>query len=131
MRSVLRSNTHCTRGCDFHAESVALIILHHSATMDVEEAVCLWVLYRRMQRRRQRYRGYWIHPIFRDRLTASLYVTLYPNLQQYEPKLFSYFRMSVTSFDNLLELIREEITTDANAIRHFISPEEKLIVTLR
>jgi hypothetical protein len=39
--------------------------------------------------------------------------------------------MSVTSFDNLLELIKEEITADANAIRYCISPEEKLIVTLR
>jgi hypothetical protein len=37
--------------------------------------------------------------------------------------------MSVTSFDNLLELIKEEITADANAIRYGISPEEKLIVT--
>jgi hypothetical protein len=99
--------------------------------VDVEEAVCLWVLYRRMQRHRQGYRGYWVHPILRDILTANLYVTLYPNLRRYEPKFFNYFRMSVTSFDNLLELIKEEITADSNAIRYCISPEEKLIVTLR
>jgi hypothetical protein len=59
----------------------------------------------------------------RDRLTASLYVTLYPILRQYEPKFFNYFRMSVTSFDNLLELIKEEITADANEIRYCISPQ--------
>jgi hypothetical protein len=28
----------------------------------------------------------------------------------------SYFRMSIKSFDNLLELIKEEIKADANAI---------------
>jgi hypothetical protein len=98
-------------------EHVAIVFIHHSAKMDVEEAVSLWVLYRRMKRRRQRYRKYWVYPILRKRLTVSLYVTLYPSLRNYEAKLFSYFRMSIKSFDNLLELIKEEIKADANAIR--------------
>jgi hypothetical protein len=45
------------------------------------------------------------------------------------PKCFNYFRMSIKSFDNLLELIKEEIKADANAIRYCISPE--LICTSR
>jgi hypothetical protein len=99
--------------------------------MDVEEAVCVWVLYRRMKHLRQRYGKYWVHPILRNSLTTSLYVTLYPRLRNYEPKFFNYFRMPIKSFDNLLELITEEIKADANAVRYCISPEEKLIVTLR
>jgi hypothetical protein len=51
---------------------VALVFNHHSAKMDVEEAVCLWVLYRRMKRRRQSYRKHWVHPILRNRLTTIL-----------------------------------------------------------
>lgn len=39
--------------------------------------------------------------------------------------------MSIQSFNKLLENIREEITADKNAIRHCISPKEKLIITLR
>jgi hypothetical protein len=35
------------------------------------------------------------------------------------------------SFDNLLELIKEEIKAAANAIRYCISPEEKLICISR
>jgi hypothetical protein len=84
--------------------------------MGVEEAVCLWALYRRMKRRRQRYRKYWVHPILRNILTTSLYVALYPNLRNYGPKFFNYFRMSIKSFDNLLELIKEEIKADATGI---------------
>jgi hypothetical protein len=99
--------------------------------MDVEEDVCLWVLYRRMKRRRQRYRKYWVHPILRKRFTTSFYITLYPSLRNYEPKFFNYFRLSIKSFDNLLELIKEEIKADTHAIRYCISPEGKLIVTLR
>jgi hypothetical protein len=84
-----------------------------------------------MKRRRQRYRKYWVHPILRNRLTTSLYVTLYPSLRNHEPTFFNYFMMSIKSFDNLLELIKEEITTDANAIRYCISPEETLICISR
>lgn len=98
--------------------------------MDVKEACCLWITYRRMRRRR-RERAYWVHPILRERLTLSLYVTLYPSLRSYEPKFFNYFRMSIKSFDALLEKINHDIAADANAIRYCISPEEKLIVTLR
>jgi len=39
--------------------------------------------------------------------------------------------MSIQSFDDLLELIKGELTADENAIRYCISPEEKLIITLR
>jgi len=99
--------------------------------MDVADAICLWMLYRRRQRRRQNKRKYWVHPILQNRLTLSLYITLYPNLRVHEPKFFNYFRMSVQSFDWLLELIKEDITADENAIRYCISPEEKLIITLR
>jgi hypothetical protein len=109
---------------------VALVFIHHSAKMDMGEAVCLWILYRRMKRRRQRYRKYWVYPILRNRLTTNLYVTLYPSLRNYETKFFNYFRMSIKSFDNLLELIKEEIKADAKAIlcisRHALTRVDKL-----
>jgi hypothetical protein len=88
---------------------VAVVFIHHSAKMDVEESVCVWVLYRRMKRRRQRYRKYWVHPILRNRLTTSLYVTLYPSLRNYEPKFFNYFRMSnllITCWNSLRKKLR-------------------------
>jgi hypothetical protein len=89
--------------------------------MEVEEAVCLWFLYRRYKRQRQ----YWVHPILWDK------VTLYPKLRKYEPKFFSYFRMSVKSFDDLLEVIKGDIAPNSQCMRDTISPEEKLVITLR
>lgn len=99
--------------------------------MDVADVICLWILYRRRLRRRQKARKYWVHPILQNRLTSSLYITLYPSLRNYEPKFFNYFRTSIQSFDDLLELIKGELTADESAIRYCISPEEKLIITLR
>lgn len=93
--------------------------------MDVIDAICLWMLYRRRQRNRQKEQNYWVHPILQNRLTSSLHIKLYPSLRNYKPKFFNYFRMSIQSFDNLLELIKEEITADENAIRYCISSEKK------
>ncbi|KAL4125907.1 hypothetical protein QTP88_010144 [Uroleucon formosanum] len=98
--------------------------------MDYADAICLWILYRRRLHRRQKSRKYWVHPILQNRLTSSLYITLYPSLRNYEPTFFNYFRMSIQSFDDLLELIKGEFNADESAIRYCISPEEKLIITL-
>ena len=95
--------------------------------MEVEEAVCLWFLYRRYKRQRQ----YWVHPILRDKVTHSMFVTLYPKLREYEPKVFNYCRMSIKSFDDLLELIKDDIAPSSQCVRDTISPEEKLVITLR
>jgi len=99
--------------------------------MDVVDAVCLWVVHRRIRRQRQkRERKYWVHPILKTRLSFSLYITLYPKLREHDDKFFNYFRMSIKSFDDLLDIIKDDIA-DENAIRYCISPNEKLIVTLR
>ncbi|GBP72643.1 hypothetical protein EVAR_83153_1 [Eumeta japonica] len=40
--------------------------------MDAEVFACVWLLYRRYKRRRQRQREYWVHPILRDRLAHGI-----------------------------------------------------------
>ncbi|XP_027233858.2 uncharacterized protein [Penaeus vannamei] len=104
---------------------------HTQLVMDVEEVVCAWVLYRRLQRRRRRQRRYWVHPILKDRLTYGMFFTLYPKLREYEPKFFNYMRMSIKSFDDLLEQIQDDISSTSTMMRDCISPEEKLVITLR
>ncbi|CAH1995347.1 unnamed protein product [Acanthoscelides obtectus] len=108
-------------------QSVELLYL---SKMDVETVLTV-ILYRRWQKRRDRRRRYWVHPILSHRLTESQYIILYPKLRQFGPKFFNYFRMSIKSFDDLLALINDELVADKNAVRYSISPEEKLIITLR
>ncbi|CAH1979183.1 unnamed protein product [Acanthoscelides obtectus] len=98
--------------------------------MDVETVLTV-ILYRRWQKRRDRRRRYWVHPILSHRLTECQYIILYPKLRQFGPKFFNYFRMSIKSFDDLLALINDELVADKKAVRYSISPEEKLIITLR
>jgi hypothetical protein len=60
-----------------------------------------------------------------------MFVSLYPKLREYEPKFFNYFRMSIKYFDDLLELIKDDIAPSYQCVRDTISPEEKLVITLR
>ena len=83
------------------------------------DAVCLWVVHRRMRRRREmRERKYWVHPILKTRLSDSLYITLYPKLREHNENFFNNFRMSITSFDDLLKIIKDSVEADENAIRY-------------
>ncbi|CAH2085428.1 unnamed protein product [Euphydryas editha] len=79
--------------------------------MDSDTAVVLWLAYRRWKRRKRRKsRRFNVHPIRRDRMTHSMFISLYPKLREHDEKFFNYFRMSITSFDELLEIIQEDLT---------------------
>lgn len=72
-----------------------------------------------------------MHPILSDRLVHGQFVTLYPNLRMYDKIFFDYLRMSKKSFDELIELIRQDISSSETHLRPSVSPEEKLVITLR
>lgn len=59
-----------------------------------------------------------MHPILKDQLSHGLFMTLYPKLRMFEPKFFNYFRMLIKSFDELIELIREEISKHDTHMRN-------------
>ena len=99
--------------------------------MEVEEVACLWMLYRRCQRRKKKVRKYWIHPILHDRMTHGMFWTLYPKLRLHEGKFFNYMRMSMNTFDELLAELEPDITSTTTMMRDSVSPEEKLVITLR
>lgn len=61
----------------------------------------------------------------------SFYVILYLKLRDYNDKLFNYSRMSIISFNDLLDIIENDLRADETTIGYCISPEKKLIVTLR
>lgn len=65
------------------------------------------------------------------RMERGLHHTLYSELCADEKKFFNYFRMSKPTFDELLGLIRNDITRTDTIMRQSIKPEDKLAVTLR
>ena len=57
--------------------------------------------------------------------------TLMPELRQDEKHFYIYFRMPSECFDEILSLIKEDITKMDTNYREAISAEERLAITLR
>jgi hypothetical protein len=68
-----------------------------------------------------------VHPLLSDRSTKGLFNLFYNDLRKYEDKFFNYLRMSIKSFDELLELLQQDLTGQQTNMRGCISPVEKLV----
>ncbi|XP_056378939.1 uncharacterized protein LOC130274527 [Hyla sarda] len=64
-------------------------------------------------------------------MTHRVHSTLYVELWQHSDKFASHVRMSVSTFHDLLAHINEGIRRQDTHLRRSISPEERLIVTLK
>lgn len=98
--------------------------------MDFIETACVIALFRR-KFRKQRKKQYWVHPILSQRLLKGQFYKIYSDLRDHSHKFFSYYRMSIKSFDELLKIIGPKITYQESKWRKCIPPEERLSVTLR
>ena len=58
-------------------------------------------------------------------------MTLYEELRSDDKKFFNYFRMSINSFDELLNRLSPLLWKQDTRMRDSISPTERLAVTLR
>ncbi|XP_069839531.1 uncharacterized protein [Dendropsophus ebraccatus] len=79
----------------------------------------------------KRRRRYWVHPIVSQRYRKGHFHTLYTDLRRYPEKFFNFCRMSISSYDHLLTHLRIGLTHQDTDMRRCISPEERLMVTLR
>lgn len=103
-----------------------------SFKMEVEEiAAVLFYVRRRRKKRSEKKKRMWSHPFVGSRLLSGVFNRLYDDLRKYPNKFFNYVRMSISSFDELLILCKNDLTKQDTILRNAIRPEEKLFVTLR
>lgn len=76
-------------------------------------------------------RTFWIHPFNLVRESNKRFFTFYEEIRKYPNKFFEYYRMSISSFDELLEKLRPHITKKITKFRHPVCPEERLTITIR
>jgi len=79
----------------------------------------------------RKHRRYWVHPLHSSKEYDMKFQIFYDNLKKYPDKFFDYYRMSIQSFEELLEKVRKNLTKEITHLRNPISPEERLTVTLR
>ncbi|XP_077334540.1 uncharacterized protein LOC143975855 [Lithobates pipiens] len=86
---------------------------------------------RRAIQSRRRPRRYWVHPLTSQRLSIGYFALMFGELRTHGDKFHNYTRMSVACFDELLVLVRGHLTRTTTNMRRSISPEERLLLTLR
>lgn len=76
-------------------------------------------------------RKYGVHPINRYRKAYGEFHHLYKQLRKYPERFFQYLRMSINTFDLLLNKIKTSIGKKTTNFGKPISTEERLVVTIR
>lgn len=89
-------------------------------------------LLRRHRRRVRnvRERIYWIHPYNYKRKALGTFNTIFMDLRSYEDKFFTYFRMSIKSFDELHDRLKNTLQRQNTFMRECIEPIQMLAVTI-
>lgn len=95
--------------------------------MDREEdiVVLLWNFLQLLDNGKQR--EHWVHPINQKRDIRGFI----DELRAYPEKFFNYCRMSISTFDYVLQAIEGKIQKQNTNYRKCISAEERLLITLR
>lgn len=96
--------------------------------LDDIELVCVALA---LDTSKKRKRVHWVHPLNSHRLSLGEFNCLYSNIRQHPDRFFNYYRMSVKSFDELVILMRPNITKKNTKFRDAIGVEERLTVTIR
>ncbi|XP_069810666.1 uncharacterized protein [Dendropsophus ebraccatus] len=103
-----------------------------------DEALLTWLVSRRFgeqdtlkEEPRSKRRRYWVHPIVSARPERGQFYQLYTDLRRYPDKFQNYCRMTIATFDPLLADLRPGLLYRDTVMREAISPEERLLVTLR
>lgn len=102
--------------------------------MDSDEEILLLALLlrRRKKRKQKQIRRIWEDPLTANRLQESDYYVLFCKRVKNDPKKFcSYLRMSRPTFYELLHLIQNDLRHKDTHLRLSVSPEERLVITIR
>ncbi|GBN50382.1 hypothetical protein AVEN_124460-1 [Araneus ventricosus] len=95
------------------------------------EQILALLLFRRRMKRKRKNRLIWVHPINERREEFGAFYTLFEELRNDDTKFFNYFRMSMTSFDELHGRLKDTIQRENTKMRNCIQPVQMLAITLR
>lgn len=98
--------------------------------MNRDQVIAL-LLYRRRVKRKCKKRLIWVHEINQRREDVGAFYTLFPDLRNDDEKFFNYFRMSISSFDELHNRLKPHIQRENTQLRNSIQPMEMLAITIR
>lgn len=99
--------------------------------MEREQIIAMWILYRRYRRQKKKSRNYWVHPINLKREQCGAFYILFPDLLKDEDRFFTYLRMSISSFNQLHDSLKNQLQRENSKMRNCIQPIEMLVIAIR
>lgn len=73
----------------------------------------------------------WVHEYNLHRDHDGEFLRVYKKMRNYPDKFFNYARMSVESFDFLLNKVQDKLERTSTNFREAISAEQRLCITIR
>lgn len=71
--------------------------------LDNVQTICLaYIILKKKQKQHKKQRRYWVHPLNTKRLEEGQFQVLFMTLRSYPEEFYKYYRMSITSFDELV-----------------------------
>jgi hypothetical protein len=90
-------------------------------------AVCAVLLRTRAKQRKR----FCVRRLVSQRVLRGQFHKLYDEFHIHPKKFFGYFRMSCSSFDKLLFVIRPKISCQSTVMKASVQPEERLAAALK
>ena len=117
---------------ELQAESFSREILKNTKLLLIKKKlILLQILHRRKQRSKSKKR-FWVRKIYAERQQKGEFHLLVKDLRLHDQEyFFKYFRMSPSTFDELLSFIAPLIIKQRTVMRDPVGPAERLAVTLR
>lgn len=82
-------------------------------------------------RNKQEKKRKWVHTAWKSRTVEGEFYTLFPHLMDDETKFYEYFRMTQSTFHDLLKKLEEKLKKEDTFWRKSITPKQRLAVCLR
>lgn len=77
------------------------------------------------------HRKFAVHPYGKKRSEKGQFNVIYEDLRQFPEKFFSYYKMSVKTFDELLTIVKSDLEKEQNIKGDTIPAVERLTITLK
>ena len=77
------------------------------------------------------HRKFAVHPYGKKRAEKGQFNIIYEELRRFPEKFFSYYKMSVKTFDELLNIVKSDLEKEQNIKGDTIPAVERLSITLK
>ena len=101
-----------------------------SGKMSSEEEDVFLCYVNKYRKRKRAKRRFWVHPYLKNNNDKRLFIAA-KQMTESDDKFRSFYRMSKATFNELLQIVAPLIQKQNTNMRECVSPEERIMITLR